>query len=62
MPPKRIERVSIFNNMSLEQMSQYLGELKSQVTADGLLMFPTDIEALKNAIDASLDKKKKGIV
>jgi len=51
MAPKRIDKVSIFTNMSVDQASSYLKELLQSITADGVLMFADDIKGLQKIME-----------
>ena len=61
MAPKRIDKVYIFQNMSAEQADQYLRDLLTHTTAEGVLLFATDIRGIHHLIKELVELKSKKI-
>ena len=59
MAPKRIDKVSVFQNMNAEQADEYLSDLLTHTTAEGVLMFATDIRGIHHLIKELVELKQK---
>ena len=51
MAPREIERVSKLASLSTQEAAAYFKELLRSTTADGILLYATDVQALMNLFD-----------
>lgn len=58
MAPRRIDRVSVFTNITAKQAKDYLAGLLTNMSADGVVLFADDIKGLQSLINRLVEMEE----